>query len=153
MENTDRIKRSDARPGLSVEAVTARAPRTILLIEDDEDLLILEQIILESEGYIVLTAQSAAEACDVLSLNARPDLVLLDMNLDDMSGLEFLEMLAKKHPDLTRGLPVVFVSGMDCVPHDRCIGFVRKPILDLNKFLEEIQKLIELGYRARHLPH
>jgi CheY-like chemotaxis protein len=113
----------------------------------------LERTILESQGYRVLTAQSGSEAYTLLTQNEKPDLILLDMVMKDMSGSEFLDLLQEKNPDLLRDVPVVFVTGMDQVTKGKSVGFVRKPIVNISNFLTTIHQFIEESARVRHVLH
>lgn len=66
--------------------------RTILLIEDNKDLLKLLTETLEQEGFSTLTAENGAEGLAV-ALGKHPDLILLDIILPDIDGLEVLGKL------------------------------------------------------------
>jgi CheY-like chemotaxis protein len=145
MENQEQQITSTTKAG------TYNAPKQILVVDDCEDMIELQRTILESEGYTVLTAQSGSEAYVLLSQNEKMDLILLDMVMKDMSGSEFLDFLQEKNPDLLDGVPVVFVTGMDQVPKSRNVGFVQKPIADINKFLITIHQFIEENERVRNL--
>ena len=69
---------------------------TILLVEDDDlDIISVQRSLkkLESE-YVLLTAYNGIEALDVLkNLDALPDVILLDLNMPKMNGIEFLRIL------------------------------------------------------------
>jgi len=71
----------------------------ILIVEDDKDLNNAYKIILESEGHTVEAAFNGQEALKKLK-DFTPDLILLDLLMPIMGGLEFLQRydLAKKHP-------------------------------------------------------
>jgi hypothetical protein len=60
----------------------------ILVVDDDFDTLTLQKIVLELEGFKVFTAQSGTEAFAVLSKIDDLNLILLDMQMEDMSGTE-----------------------------------------------------------------
>src|SRR5436190_1252749 len=72
--------------------------KTVLVIEDDEDLVYLITILLEEQGYRVITASNGREALDELR-RAVPDLILLDMKMPVMSGPEFARELYAQHPE------------------------------------------------------
>lgn len=63
--------------------------KTLLIIEDEPDILFSLQAFLESEGYHVLTAQNGEEAMQVLKTQLMPNLILLDMKMPVMSGWDF----------------------------------------------------------------
>lgn len=73
----------------------------ILIVEDDADLNTAYKIILENEGYTVKSAFNGQEALEALK-SFEPDLILLDLLMPIMGGLEFLQNyeLQKKHPSV-----------------------------------------------------
>ena len=80
----------------------------LLVVDDEEAIRDLFGIQLRREGYSVSMAGSAQQAMDVLAAE-RIDLVLLDMHLPDMSGLDLLKKLRQTYSILD--LPVIIVSG------------------------------------------
>src|SRR5581483_3995137 len=80
----------------------------ILLVEDEPSLRALAREVLGEAGYEVLEASDGKEALRVASaLTSQPALLLTDVVMPEMSGLELAEALGKKWP----GLPVVYTSG------------------------------------------
>ena len=77
----------------------------ILLVEDDENIRIMVGAMLESAGYQVIETRSCATAITLASSHI-PDLILLDLGLPDMDGMELLEYVRKT--DLT---PIIVLSG------------------------------------------
>ena len=73
----------------------------ILIVEDDRDLNNAYSIILENEGYKVASAYDGKEALEKLK-DFDPDLILLDLLMPIMGGLEFLQHydLVNNHPDV-----------------------------------------------------
>ena len=88
--------------------VIASAPRSaqILIVEDEPDVRRLTRTIVEELGYAVKTAGSAEEADSWMS-SATFDLVLLDIGLPRMNGVEFLSWALSRQPDLA----VIIFSG------------------------------------------
>lgn len=126
--------------------VRTEVPRkSVLVIDDTADLLNLLKTVLEIDDYKIFTAQSGLEAFELLSEINNPDLILLDMKMEGMSGSEFLTMLEEKRPDLVQEVPIVFLTGMNEVPKSKAVGFIRKPINDIDTFLKDIHRFIELG--------
>ena len=121
--------------------------QSILVIDDNADILTLQKIILDQAGYDVYTAESGEAAVQVLSEIDEPDLILLDMNLEDMSGIEFLAMLEETRPKIVQHVPVVFVTGMDEVSKSKAVGFIRKPT-GIDKLLKAVRHFIEIGHHA-----
>jgi CheY-like chemotaxis protein len=74
---------------------------TILIVEDDTDLNAAYKLILEHEKHIVKSAYNGQEALSLLK-EFEPDLILLDLLMPIMGGLEFLQNyeLQEKHPDV-----------------------------------------------------
>ena len=122
---------------------------TILVIEDNSDIIDLQKTILEMEGYEVFTAQSGSEALKVLTEIEEPDLILLDLQIGDMTGIDFLNLLEEKKPKIIKEVPIVFVTGMYEVPKSKAAGLIKKPT-ELNNFLELVHQYIEMGH---HLPY
>jgi two-component system cell cycle response regulator DivK len=94
---------------------------TVLVVDDDPDTVSTMREILEEEGHTVLEARNGREALQV-ALQARPDLVLLDLNMPEMDGRAFLAAL-EKSPTLA-GVRVVVLSGaadVDSVEHE-CVS-------------------------------
>lgn len=103
---------------------------TILVVDDDEYMRDLLHLHLTNAGYEVLVAEDAVVAGHSL-LRQRPDLILLDVEMPFMSGLEFVRAL--KGDPAVSDIPVVFVSSRDdCEDSARELGaraFLRKPLL------------------------
>ena len=82
--------------------------KTILLVDDDYDYLFQQKIYLESWGYNVITAESQAEAEDLLE-KIRPDLAILDLMMEsDDSGFILSYKLKRKYPDT----PVIIATAV-----------------------------------------
>jgi DNA-binding response OmpR family regulator len=77
----------------------------ILVIEDEKNLRVLYQQDFESDGFTVVTAANAAEGLSIVETE-RPDLVVMDIRLPGMDGLEAMSRLLDKHPRI----PVVLNS-------------------------------------------
>lgn len=103
----------------------------ILIVEDDLASLILETAALEKEGLGVDGADSAEAARDIIA-KRRPDLILVDIQLPGIDGLEFTREL-KASPD-TSSIPVVAVTAHNMPLYERaakaagCEGFIAKPV-------------------------
>ncbi|HUI26612.1 MAG TPA: response regulator [Candidatus Kryptonia bacterium] len=81
---------------------------TILVVDDNPDSITILQSILETRGYGVLVASSGLEALQVVQGTPRPDLVLLDVMMPEMNGLEVLQKLKESHG--TAKIPVILVT-------------------------------------------
>lgn len=101
--------------------------KTILIVEDDEDIRSVMVDLLESEGYITKAASNGREALDVLDSMAKPCLVLLDMMMPIMNGRQFLDAIMSDA--LLAPIPVLIVSAVaDKTNTEGSIGFLKKPI-------------------------
>jgi two-component system, cell cycle response regulator DivK len=104
---------------------------TILIVDDNVTNLKLARVLLASEGYAVHTAQDADDALGQLR-SLRPHLILMDIQLPGMDGLELTELL-KKDPE-TRAIPIVAMTAYAMKgDHEKalaagCDGYVAKPI-------------------------
>ena len=85
-------------------------PQTVLVVDDEPNVLQLVESILEGAGYSVIGASSAAGAIKAFEKMARrPDLLLTDVVMPGMSGPMLVDHLLAKQP----GLKVLFMSGYD----------------------------------------
>ena len=85
-----------------------RATRTVLLVEDQESVALAVRRILSRQGYSVLTASDGSEALKLMQASAAPfDVVVTDLTMPKMGGLELIRRLSELAPDL----PIVYMSG------------------------------------------
>jgi len=114
--------------------------KRILLVEDDQAIRNLIVILLEREGYEVITSPTA-ETGVALAAARSPDLVLMDIALPGMDGLEATRIL--KTQEATRAIPVVALTAQarkedaERAARAGCDGFIPKP-LSTKEFLAEI---------------
>ena len=83
--------------------------KKILLIEDDPDQVFLYSTKFEMEGLKLLTAQNGVEGLE-LAKKEKPDIILLDIVMDEMDGMEVLASLKKDKA--TKGVPVVLLTNL-----------------------------------------
>ncbi len=107
------------------------AGETVLVIDDTPVNLKLTRILLASAGFKVVTAASAEEALEILQ-GSRPHLILADIQLPGMDGLELTRIL--KGDEKTRDIAVIALSAF-ATAHDEqkaveagCDGYITKPI-------------------------
>jgi CheY-like chemotaxis protein len=81
--------------------------RTILVVDDDDDVRSLIRAVVERRGYRVVTAADGAEALDLIA-RAAPDLVLLDVDLPGADGPAVCRRL--KADPATRAIPVLVLT-------------------------------------------
>lgn len=81
--------------------------RTVMVVDDDADILDMTRLVLEGGGYRVLPARGGQEALRTLE-EAVPDLILLDINMPELDGWQVLRML--KVDEKTTAIPVAMFS-------------------------------------------
>ncbi len=117
---------------------------TILIIDDEKDIRTALTGILEDEGYQVLSAESGAEGIEC-ARQELPDLILLDIWMPGMDGLEALEKLKMQFPQVT----VIMISGhgtIETAVRATKLGafdFIEKP-LSLEKVLISVTNALKL---------
>jgi two-component system cell cycle response regulator DivK len=103
----------------------------ILIVEDNPTNMSLVVFLLESAGHIVLTATDA-EAGLTMARDELPDLILMDIQLPGMDGLEATTLL--KNDDLTRTIPVIALTALAMKGDEEriraagCDGYIAKPM-------------------------
>jgi CheY-like chemotaxis protein len=128
----------------SAQRIHSDRKQTVLVIDDNEDFLNLTKIMLQMDDFEVLSALGGKKAFSLLKEGHKPDLILLDFRMEEMSGTEFLAELEKNIPEIFESVPIVFLSGMDALPETKASGFIRKPI-DMDNFLTAAHRFIEIG--------
>ena len=83
---------------------------TVLIVDDEKNYPLILSAILEEEGFETFTANSGREALEILA-NADIDLVLTDMKMPSMDGIELLERIKDKDEDL----PVIMMTAYGTV--------------------------------------
>jgi DNA-binding response OmpR family regulator len=120
------------------------SPTTVLLVEDDPVILKLLEVNFELEGYSVLLAHDGAEGIE-LARTAAPDLIISDIMMPNVSGLELVKAL--KGDAATKRIPIILLSakaqtadiraGMEAGADD----YVTKPFEPL-ELVEHVQALL-----------
>lgn len=117
----------------------------VLLIEDDVSIREVVKEILEQEGYSVFTAENGKVGIDVLNSVPSPCLILLDLFMPVMSGIDFLETLQKDNHHIIASLPIVVISASppegEAAKAVRPLinGFIKKPV-DLDVLFKIVEK-------------
>ncbi|GAK54893.1 PAS modulated sigma54 specific transcriptional regulator, Fis family [Candidatus Vecturithrix granuli] len=124
---------------------------SILIVDDTPDNLRLLAGILEEQGYDIRPASSGSRALAAVQ-SERPDLILLDIKMPDMSGYEVCEQL--KAAEETRDIPVIFISALQDMP-EKVKGFALGGVDYITKPFqaEEVLARVEthlMLYRFRH---
>ncbi len=84
-------------------------PRRVVIVDDNADLRFLTRVTIESPSCVIVgEASNGAEALEVVEA-ARPDVVVMDMHMPIMNGIEATRILTYRFPDIE----VIIVSGSD----------------------------------------
>lgn len=116
----------------------------ILLIDDDQNLRRVTEYNLTEKGFTVTCAGSGKEGIEKFGA-AFPDLVVSDVKLGDMSGLDLLEEMKKKAPDI----PVIIITAFGSIEmavqamHSGAFNFITKPF-DRDTLILSCEKALEL---------
>ena len=117
---------------------------TILLIDDSKLMRIANQRTLAKAGYHVLTAEDGLQAVQI-ARDCRPDVIILDLMLPKLGGLEVLHRL-KDDPELA-GVPVLVLSGLSQRNEIKLRGEGAAAFLEKTTILDNEQVLVELTER------
>ncbi len=121
----------------------------LLVVDDEQDILSLLETLLKKEGYDVETAMSGKEALAKMEVNI-PKLVITDLFMDGMNGMQLMESIHNKTPLL----PVIILSGQaqirDAVKatHMGSAAFLTKPI-DKDKLSEQVRYTLNVSAHGR----
>ena len=119
-------------------------PKTVLIVEDNELNMKLFHDLLDAHGYRILQTKDGMEALDI-AREHRPDLILMDIQLPEVSGLEVTKWL--KEDESLRSIPVVAVTAFamkgdeEKIREGGCEAYIAKPISVAN-FLETVQRFL-----------
>jgi two-component system cell cycle response regulator DivK len=117
----------------------------ILIVDDNELNLELANDVLELEGFEVVTASSGPESIEKAK-SLMPDLILMDMRMPGMSGLD--AMLVLRSNDSTRGIPVAVLTASAMKGEEERLlasgfdAYLQKPI-NPSKFGEQVNLLLK----------
>ena len=118
--------------------------KSILVVEDNELNMKLFHDLLEAQGYNVLQTRDGMEALKLARAH-KPDLILMDIQLPEVSGLEVTKWL--KEDDGLRSIPVIAVTAFAMKGDEQkireggCEAYISKPISVAN-FLETVDKVL-----------
>jgi two-component system, cell cycle response regulator DivK len=115
--------------------------KTVLHIEDNSDNRLLIRRILQAYGYIVIEAENAAQARELLKTQ-HPNLILMDINMPGVDGYTLTNEI-KSIPQF-QDIPIVAITA-NVMKGDRertlnagCNGYIEKPI-DVDRFIEQVE--------------
>jgi len=122
--------------------------KTVMIIDDTRDTVGMVKKLLESEGFQTITAYNGKDGLDLLKkVEKKPDLILLDMFMPEMSGREVCERIRKDN-DL-KNLKVAFLTvaafrdqGKKILDDLKVLDYITKPF-DVDDLLKRIQKILK----------
>jgi len=118
--------------------------KTVLIVEDNELNMKLFNDLLEANGYATLQTRNGIEALDIARRH-RPDLILMDIQLPEVSGLEVTKWL--KEDEALRPIPVIAVTAFamkgdeERIRAGGCEAYISKPI-SVSKFIETVKHFL-----------
>lgn len=114
--------------------------KTVLIVDDELDIIEALKSILEDEHYKVVSCGNGREALKCLG-QAKPDLAIIDIMMPVMNGYETIKSI-RKHPDM-RGVPILVMSAIyptvQAEEH-KWDGFLKKPF-SLRDLLDNVHRL------------
>jgi two-component system cell cycle response regulator DivK len=120
-------------------------PKKVLIVEDNELNMKLFHDLLEAQGYVTLETRDGLAAL-TMAREHRPDLILMDIQLPEISGLEVTKWL--KDDESLAGIPVIAVTAFamkgdeERIRAGGCAAYIAKPI-SVAHFLDTIRKHLE----------
>ena len=124
--------------------MTVYRMKTILVVDDDAMNLKMAEFILKQEGYNVVTRESGMACLDYLKVD-RPDLILLDVEMPVMTGIQTLEVI--RGNEEFKNLPVMFLTASadtDTVVEAGRLGvaeYVKKPFMP-QELTDRVKKVL-----------
>jgi two-component system cell cycle response regulator DivK len=137
------MRRTEAGPvGTGTKAIIMA--KTVLIVEDNELNMKLFHDLLEAHGYQTLQTRTGIEALELARAH-RPDLILMDIQLPEVSGLEVTKWI--KEDDELKIIPVIAVTAFamkgdeERIRQGGCEAYISKPI-SVAKFLETVRSYL-----------
>lgn len=120
-----------------------------MIVDDDSEIVKLLKIILENDGYDVLSASNGINALYLLSLNFSPTIIITDYCMPRLNGSQFIETIHTC--DDLNDIPVVILTGSDLIsdnlPQTNNFKRVITKPFRINNFLQIINDLLN-GYSS-----
>ncbi len=130
---------------MGVRAMLQAMPKKILIVEDNELNMKLFRDLLEAHGYETMQTREGLQAL-TLAREHRPDLILMDIQLPEVSGLEVTKWL--KEDDELSSIPVIAVTAFamkgdeERIREGGCEAYISKPITVI-PFMDTIKSFLE----------
>jgi len=118
--------------------------KRVLIVEDNDLNMKLFNDLLEAHGYATLQARAGLEGFE-LARDHRPDLILMDIQLPEVSGIDIIKLL--KENDELRVIPIIAITAFamkgdeERIRESGCEGYLSKPI-SVSRFMETVRSFI-----------
>lgn len=128
----------------------------ILIIDDDEQALKLVKRVLEQHGYLNILTTALPQLGLEFFQSSEPDLLIIDLNMPEMDGIEILESLGEMHPEQLSRTPVIVLTGESLAENRKKVlalgarDFLSKP-LDTSELLLRVHGNLEVRSLLRRL--
>lgn len=134
-------RKVESRPRRAYAGDVSSSPAQILIVEDDEDLRLVVSDLLRDLGYRVATAMNGRDALDYLRANRPPGLIVLDVMMPVMDGVEFCRRRLRD-PAL-RSIPLfLFTARGHSIANVSAVKVLRKPLV-VDEFIEAVRSIVE----------
>jgi two-component system cell cycle response regulator DivK len=118
--------------------------KTVLIVEDNELNMKLFNDLLEAHGYVTVQTRNGMEAIELARLH-RPDLILMDIQLPEVSGLQVTQWI--KSDEELKHIPIIAITAFamkgdeEKIRQGGCEAYLSKPI-SVVKFLETVKNYL-----------
>jgi CheY-like chemotaxis protein len=118
--------------------------KRILIIEDNEDNMYMIKFMLEQNNLNVLSARTGSDGYEI-ALSEKPDLILMDIQLPDINGLEVTKRI--RSSEIRDSIPIIALSSYAMTGDKQkaldagCTAYIEKPI-DPETFMDSIRKYL-----------
>ena len=116
-----------------------------MVVDDDPKNLELLAVKLTQEGYRVITAQSGKDALEAIKLE-KPGLVLLDIRMPEIDGMEFMRQIKKLDDDIE----VIVLTGSTSIEnavkalrYDGAFDFLTKPLENVDQLINSVREALQ----------
>lgn len=121
-------------------------PKTVMIVEDNELNMKLFNDLLRANGYATMPMRNGHEALDALKEH-RPDLIIMDIQLPEISGLEVTKRIKQDADETLRAIPVIAVTAFamkgdeERIRQGGCEGYLSKPI-SVASFISTVKSFV-----------
>ena len=142
MQSERMVEKTTVEPPLAAENASAK---TVLIVEDNELNMKLFNDLLEAHGYRTLQTRNGLMALEI-ARDKEPDLILMDIQLPEVSGLEVTKWL--KEDEALRHIPVIAVTAFamkgdeEKIRQGGCEAYISKPI-SVATFLQTVEGFLK----------